>query len=420
MKIFIKTKIITKILPTILIAILLVGLVFIFQTDTKKVESAWYGSGGSWVYRKPITIDNTKVSGGSALSNFPMLFSVTDTDLKDTTNGGKMGKSDGTDMLFTSSDGTTKLSHEIASYNSTTGEVTVWVKIPSLSNSVDTTIYVYYGNASAADQQDITGTWNSNYVGVYHMNEDPSGTAPQVLDSTSNNYDLTSAGSMTSGDLVAGKFDSAIDYDGSDDKLTNGSVTGVSGYPITVSAWSKATTGDNGTQRSVAGIGNSIANNDYVAVGWSSTTGKARAAVRTGGSYNSIGTGTVIGTDIWTHIVAVFRSATDREYYVDGVSKGSATLSVVAPTFSAIAVGGAYGGSSVFATIDEARILTTSLSADWITTEYNNQSATSTFYTYSVGDTSETNNTGGSIKVVKESSGNPAPAVKLRGGVKFR
>jgi hypothetical protein len=41
------------------------------------------------------------------------------------------------------------------------------------------------------------------------MAEDPSGTAPQVIDSTSNSNDGTSAGSMTSGDLVDGEIGKA-------------------------------------------------------------------------------------------------------------------------------------------------------------------------------------------------------------------
>ena len=66
-------------------------------------QAAWYNS--SWKYRKAVTIDNTKVEEN--LSNFPVLISITDTDLRDD------AQNDGDDILFTSSDGTTKLSHEI-------------------------------------------------------------------------------------------------------------------------------------------------------------------------------------------------------------------------------------------------------------------------------------------------------------------
>src|SRR5207244_8349156 len=43
-----------------------------------------------FAFRKPITIDHTKVGslGASTLTNYPFLYSVTDANLKTTTNGG--------------------------------------------------------------------------------------------------------------------------------------------------------------------------------------------------------------------------------------------------------------------------------------------------------------------------------------------
>ena len=55
-----------------------------------------------------------------------------------------MGKSDGTDILFTAADGLTKLNHEIETYNAATGQLSAWVQIPTLSAPADTVIYVYY------------------------------------------------------------------------------------------------------------------------------------------------------------------------------------------------------------------------------------------------------------------------------------
>lgn len=92
-----------------------------------------------------------------------MLISVTDTDLKHTANGGKVGKTDGTDILFTSVDGTTKLNHEIESYSSSTGASIFWVQVPSLAKTSDTVLYIYFGNAAASDQQSVNSTWESNF-----------------------------------------------------------------------------------------------------------------------------------------------------------------------------------------------------------------------------------------------------------------
>jgi hypothetical protein len=111
---------------------------------------AWYDT--SWPYRKTVTISHTQVSGSSTLSNFPVLVSVTDTQLASVANGGGVGNSDGSDILFTASDGMTKLSHEIESYNPATGQLIAWVGVPSVSPTTDTTIYVYYGNVGSLSE----------------------------------------------------------------------------------------------------------------------------------------------------------------------------------------------------------------------------------------------------------------------------
>jgi len=117
---------------------------------------AWYN--GAWTNRRKITINHLKVASGVDLLNFPMLMSVTDAELKTVGSGGKVGKSDGTDILFTAGDGTTKLNHELESYSGSAGSTAAWVRIPSVSASVDTVVYVYFGNTAAADQQNKTGS----------------------------------------------------------------------------------------------------------------------------------------------------------------------------------------------------------------------------------------------------------------------
>src|SRR5262249_12537172 len=117
----------------------------------------WYNS--AWTNRRKITINRAKISGGADLTDFPMLVSITDVELKSVGNGGKVGRSDGTDILFTAGDGTTKLNHELESYSPSAGSTVAWVRIPSLSANVDTVVYIYYGNAAAADQQNKIGVW---------------------------------------------------------------------------------------------------------------------------------------------------------------------------------------------------------------------------------------------------------------------
>ncbi|UCD81121.1 MAG: hypothetical protein JSW26_06745, partial [Desulfobacterales bacterium] len=58
-----------------------------------------------YVAVKKISVDSTKVSGSSDLSDFPVLVSITNADLKTTTNGGQVTDANGYDIVFTDSNG---------------------------------------------------------------------------------------------------------------------------------------------------------------------------------------------------------------------------------------------------------------------------------------------------------------------------
>ena len=174
--------------------------------------SAWVKTTGSantyWQHRKLITIDNTKVE--ATLTNFPVLVSITDTDLKDTSNSGPV-QPDGDDLRFSALDGT-QLSHEIESYDGTTGTLLAWVKIASLSGSSDTEFFLEYGNPTVISQQSPTAVWESGFKGVYHLNG-------AATDSTSNDND----GSYASAD--SGTLNIRISSDNDDvEEWSNGNM----------------------------------------------------------------------------------------------------------------------------------------------------------------------------------------------------
>jgi hypothetical protein len=194
---------------------LILAFLFVMLPAPAQAAPGWYDA--SWGYRKKITIDHNNVP--STLTNYPVLINTTDADWKDTANGGHVAQSDGGDILFTASDGTTKLAHEIEKYTPTTGELVAWVKVPSLSAISDTEIYIYYGNAGSADQWDISGTWESDYKMVQHF-EETSGTQ---FDSTQYGNDGTPHGGVIQGTL--GKIDGADDFDGVDDYIACGNDT---------------------------------------------------------------------------------------------------------------------------------------------------------------------------------------------------
>ena len=138
---------------------------------------SWFDT--NWLFRKPITIDSTKIIGD--LDDFPVLVSITDPDLA------ASARADGFDIAFTGSNGSTKLDHEIEKYDGGTGELVAWVRV-RLSASQDKTIYMYYGNATAGDQQNATAVWNASYMSVHHMKESPDGSGGAGCDTTPTVY----------------------------------------------------------------------------------------------------------------------------------------------------------------------------------------------------------------------------------------
>jgi Concanavalin A-like lectin/glucanases superfamily/Domain of unknown function (DUF2341)/Bacterial Ig-like domain len=165
----------------------------------------WYNS--SWTKRVKLVFDNS--TRAENLTNFPVLVVL---------NSGNIDYSqiqdDGDDLRFTEADGTTVLDYEIEKWDEA-GNSYVWVEIPQIDASSSTDyVYMYYNNAGASTGATGTATWNSNFLAVNHLKEDPAGSAPQFQDSTANNKDGTAAGSMSSGNSVTGQIGNALDFNG--------------------------------------------------------------------------------------------------------------------------------------------------------------------------------------------------------------
>jgi hypothetical protein len=95
-------------------------------------------------YQRTITIDHTRIPNTDQ-TNFPFLFNTTDPAFATTTNGGHVTSSTGNDIIFsTDPNGLTQLDYELEEYNPVTGQVIAWVRIPTLSHTTDTALYVFY------------------------------------------------------------------------------------------------------------------------------------------------------------------------------------------------------------------------------------------------------------------------------------
>jgi len=135
----------------------------------------WYDN--NWLYRKKITIDHTKID--ATLTDFPLTVFLSASNFDFT-----KARSDGYDIRFTSDDEITLLKYERDRHDDVNELAEYHVKVPSISSSVDTDIYIYYGYASASDGADPTNVWDTNFKGIWHLKEVGNGTADEYKDST--------------------------------------------------------------------------------------------------------------------------------------------------------------------------------------------------------------------------------------------
>ena len=132
--------------------------------DSSILVEGWLAG---WGYRMKITINHDNVD--APLYNFPAMIYL------DSTYENFWGHCDSEqNIAFTSSDGTTKLKREIELFDHTDDNLYAHVKVPYLSSTVDTDIYIYYDSGSHGQTND-TDTWGSDFAGVWHLSEDPAG-----------------------------------------------------------------------------------------------------------------------------------------------------------------------------------------------------------------------------------------------------
>ena len=238
---------------------------------------------------------------------------------------------------------------------------------------------MYYGNTSATDHQQATSVWDSNYVGTWHLKEDPSGTAPQMQDSTTNNYDGTSSGSMTSTDQVSGQINGSLDFDGVDDYVDVGDISTADWTNLTAEAWVywKAN-GLNG----YAGV---YFKNSLGDIGRLLISDAGKILIQNGnGNFFSNSDGDV-SKNIWTNIVYVYNQTLGQEYiYVNNVLKGQkARTGNIPQNATSMWIGFGYSQANNYmfpGIIDEVRVSNSARSAAWIAASY--KSETDAFNTF--------------------------------------
>ena len=308
--------------------------------------------------RKKITIDKSKID--SDLTDFPVLVKLTSSNFDFS-----KANSDGFDLRFTSSDGTTLLKYERERHDATNKLAEYWVKIPSISSTANTIFYLYYRVEDTADGADPTNVWDSNFKGVWHMKDLTTST---IEDSTSNNNDGTKKASNEpiQADRQIAK---AQGFDGSDDYIDCGNDASLNiTDEITIEAWiyPKNLVGEKTILRKEGQIAFNIIPNDLCL--WLRKSGSWTNVVSTGGFSSG-------DINKWYHIVATW----DGNYpklYVNGEleATGSQYIGPLDSSSYKDYIGVLTDESNwryfFNGSIDEVRISSVARSADWIKATY--------------------------------------------------
>jgi len=196
-----------------------------------------------WSKRIEITISNTNIDGDSDPSHFPVpLFLGTSVGtgsddvscvFDELTSDDNRKK-----IAVTQSDGTTQLYVEIEDWDDANEKAVLWVSKSgwTISRSSATTIYLYY-DSSQDDNADYVGDVGSR-TEVWHTSTKGAYLCTNLLDSTSNDHNLTNNNSCSFGSDY-GKQADGVDVDGSDKSLGITDSLDIDGDEITMMCWAK-------------------------------------------------------------------------------------------------------------------------------------------------------------------------------------
>ena len=210
--------------------------------------------------RLKITIPPTYVD--SNLSDFPVLIKLSSDSGLTSFDGTLVFDELASDanrkkIAVTTEDGVSQCFVEIEKWSDSSEEAWLWVKVPSVSASSDTALYLYY-DSTAPENTDFVGdiasyagqqVWTNGFFQVYHLG-DASG---PLLDSTIFGGTAALAGSYTL--ATPAKISDGVDWTGQGAAVDY--FSGFSPSQITVEAWIKEGSVDSSIHRWVSCAGSS-------------------------------------------------------------------------------------------------------------------------------------------------------------------
>jgi len=367
----------------------------------------WFFSGDFAETIYPVTKNEILAisSPNSQLTSFPFFVRYVDQSLglinrdnnvQDGINTGKVFYDTGTDIVF-SNDIAVKqlLNWETGMYDITGKTYTAWVNIPTLpkySGSTSENFYISYGDANNITYSGGTSDliWVDNYSAVYHLNSIFTNLNIKQLNltescRTGNITPITSSGNV---ELYDGFINGAAKFDGSSylsATYSNGALPN-SGNSFSMSVWFQITGTTQGMMflggyGDTGGSGNSGNSYAYLYYTYSRGLRPGLQPVTEEIGLNLFGDtiSTPFNNDGLWHFFAVTYDANQGLYYfyLDGIeisTVGSVNTGI--PSTGSIFIGCDINGNYYFeGLLYDFRIASSTLSADWISYQYLNESS---------------------------------------------
>jgi len=321
-----------------------------------------------WSHNAAIIINTTStganIPGTASETNFPLLVQLEQGSI-DLTQA-----KDGLEDLRFSSSSNVPLNYEIESWDATTGNAVVWVKLPTIAGNALQTIYVYWGNDGADSESSGAGVFETTngFSGVWHLSEEPGNSADGFKDATSNAAHGTGF-NMNTHSAGLGPVGNAIDLEFDKNQYILASQESLFDYTnsMTASFWIKVETFTEAWQRMLCKANDSwriqrVKNEDNVIFGLDGP-----------GHMNST---SEVNDGNW-HYISMIMDGTQKYIYLDGVIDNSGSINndlnlnddpVGIGVNSTNLPDGTFDGL-----MDEVRLAGVGRSADWVKLSYENQ-----------------------------------------------
>jgi hypothetical protein len=302
-------------------------------------------------------------------------------------------RSDGSDIRFIdATDSTTPLAYEIESWVSGDSSY-IWVRIPKINGGSNSDyIWLYFGNSDAASGENPSAVWDTNYVGIWHINATYTDSSQYSNHGTGNAVGNVADPANPIPIAAAGSFDGISSHI----EIADSSSLDISGS-LTLEAWIRKNS--NGDRIIVSKYDKGmVANARSYDLGFDRAGHFGQSYITVsqdgalyGGGILELTSGSAISNGQWHHIAGVYDNSnpSDAKLYIflDGVLDNEKTSdqSNIFLSDETVLIGAMWEDGVMYGfwdgDIDEVRISDIPRSADWLAAQY--LAMTDSFISYS-------------------------------------